>query len=187
MLKQRIGSPASCEKRIELNNAFRKLWEEHVMWTRSFIISTAADLGDLPYVTARLLRNPQDFAKEFQKYYGAEHAKKFAQLLTEHLTIAAELVNAAKAENKEAADNARKKWYQNADEIAEFLSSINPYWNKRAWQSMLYNHLKITEQEAALRLSGQYAADVALFDEIETQALDMADFMTLGIMKQYNL
>ena len=30
-----------------LMNRIRQLWEQHVYWTRFFIISTAADLGDL--------------------------------------------------------------------------------------------------------------------------------------------
>lgn len=46
-----------------LMNRIRQLWEQHVYWTRFFIISTAADLGDLEPVTNRLLQNPKDFAK----------------------------------------------------------------------------------------------------------------------------
>ena len=53
-------------------------------------------------------------------------ANQFQELLTQHLLIAADLVNAAKNGEPEKADIARKKWYQNADEIARFLSSIQP-------------------------------------------------------------
>ena len=186
MYNQSKSSRGNCARRIDITNQFRKLWEEHVMWTRSFIISTAANLGDLPYITQRLLRNPGDFAAVLQKYYGEEKASKFGQLLTDHLKIAADLVNDSKAGNTAAADIAREKWYQNADEIAVFLSSINPFWSRRMWQSMLYNHLKLTETEAGMRLNGQYASDVALYDEIESQALDMADLMADGIIKQFN-
>lgn len=175
-----------CGRRINLTNTFRKLWEQHVMWTRSFIISTAANLGDLQFVTQRLMRNPTDFANELQKYYGAKNAAKFKDLLTEHLAIAGQLVNQAKAGNAAAAEISRKKWYQNADEIAAFLSSINPYWSKQAWQTMLYKHLKLTENEAVSRLNSQYAFDIALYDEIEAQALEMADMMTEGITRQFN-
>ena len=136
---------------------------------------------------AKAASQSRDFAKQLQIFYGPEKARKFEQLLTEHLTIAAQLVNDAKAGNTAGADMNRRKWYQNADEIAEFLSAINPFWSKRMWQSMLYNHLRLTENEAVLRLTGQYASDVALYDEIEAQALDMADMMADGIIKQFNL
>jgi hypothetical protein len=172
---------------LELNNILRQLWQEHVMWTRSFIISTAANLGDLPYVTERLLRNPGDFTAVLEQFYGPENAQRFQQLFTDHLTLAAQLVNDSKAGNTAAADSARQKWYANADEIAAFLASLNPYWNQQEWQTMLYDHLAITEQEAGLRLSGRYAEDVALYDEIEAQALEMVDYMTQGLSRQFRV
>ncbi|WP_457945223.1 hypothetical protein [Caproiciproducens sp. LBM24188] len=75
----------NCKIPIGIFNTFRKLWTQHVMWTRSFIISTAADLGDLQPVTNRLLRNPADFAKALLPYYGEERAKQFSDLLTKQL------------------------------------------------------------------------------------------------------
>ncbi|MGI6577849.1 MAG: acetylglutamate kinase [Eubacteriales bacterium] len=173
--------------RLELHNIFRKLWEQHIMWTRSFIISTAADLGDLEVVTRRLLRNPIDFGRVLQKFYCRDIVNRFVELFTEHLTIAAELVNAAKAGNTAVVNRLRDEWYRNAEDIARFLSMINPFWNFKTWESMLNKHLKITEQEAVLRLSGQFEADVALYDKIEEQALEMADVMAEGILKQFNL
>jgi hypothetical protein len=181
------NNSVNCNNRINLINTFRKLWSEHVMWTRSFIISTAANLGDLQLVTKRLLRNPTDFAAALKKYYGAEKAAKFDTLLTEHLMIGAALVNAAKAKDTETADEQRKKWYANADEIADFLSSMNPYWSKNEWQMMLYDHLKMTEDEAVKRLNGEYAKDIAQYDIIEDQALMMADYMADGIAKQFKI
>lgn len=178
---------SACKDKIDLINTLRKLWEQHIMWTRSFIISTASNLGDLQYVTERLLRNPSDFAEVLKKYYGVEKANPFKSLLTEHLTIAAKLVNAAKANDTNTVNDERKKWYANADQIAAFMASINPYWSQREWQLMLYDHLKITEDEAVYRLTNQYAKDVALYDAIEDQALMMADKMASGIIKQFSI
>lgn len=178
------SSQLDCAKQIELINTFRKLWEQHIMWTRSFIISTAENLCDLELVTKRLLRNPLDFEKVLSKYYGMEKAKMFSDLFTEHLAIAATLVNQAKQGDIAAVEITRRKWYQNADEIAEFLSSINPHWKKKTWQNMLYSHLKMTEDLATYRLKGMYAQDIEIYDNIETQALEMADYMAMGIMKQ---
>jgi hypothetical protein len=168
-----------------LTGIFRKLWEQHIMWTRSLIISTAANLGDLPPVTKRLLQNPWDFANEFRQFYGDEKAKSFAKLLTEHLLFAAKLVNDAKAGNKNEVEDDRKKWRQNADEISDFLAGINPNWSKRDWQTFLYDHLRMTANEANYRLTSQYAADVAQYDSIQTEALKMADYMADGIRKQF--
>lgn len=170
---------------IDIINTFRKLWEQHIMWTRSFIISTAADLADLEIVTARLLRNPTDFAIVLRNYYGIEKSKRFETLFREHLLIAASLVNNAKAGNTEAVLADRKKWYNNADEIALFLSEINPFWSMRKFRSLFYDHLKMTEDEAIYRLNNRYSSDVMIYDSIETEALLMADFMSYGIINQF--
>ena len=114
--------------------------------TRFFIISTAADLDDPEPVTQRLLRNPKDFAALLAPFYGTKAATMFEELFTEHLLIAAELVNAAKNGETDKVNDARERWYKNADEIAAFLSSINRYWCKAQWRDMLYSHLEMTEK-----------------------------------------
>lgn len=170
-----------------LLNALRKLWEQHVMWTRSFIISTLSNLDDLEYVTERLLRNPTDFAIVLGIFYGEDKARKFQDLLREHLLIAANLVNAVKTNDTVVINDARTKWYENADEIAAFLSFINPYWNQAMWRDMLYDHLKMIENGVMYRLTKDYSKDIENYDMIETQALQMADLMWEGIMNQLQI
>lgn len=172
------------QQHICLMNQLRQLWEQHVYWTRFFIISTAAELGDLEPVTNRLLENPKDFADLLELYYGENIAGQFEELFTQHLMIAGDLVNAAKNGEASKADEARKKWYANADEIARFLSVINPCWDEMKWKNMMYSHLGMTEKEATLRLQGNYEADIKVFGQIENEALEMADYMFCGIMKQ---
>lgn len=137
MFVDRFINPQNCRRQIVLINTFRQLWEQHVTWTRLFIISTVSNLVDLTFTAQRLLRNPADFANVLRKYYGADKAKKFEALLRNHLLIAAKLVNEAKAGNTKAVSEARANWYRNADNIAEFLSDINPYWDKNQWRNML--------------------------------------------------
>jgi len=171
---------------INIINTFRKLWEQHGLWTRSFIISAAEDLPDLQPVTNRLLRNPSDFAQVLKLFYG-ERSEEFEKLLREHLLIAAKLVNDAKKGDTNAVNMDRRNWYTNADQIAYFLGSINPYWSVQEWKDMMRLHLKLVEEEATKRLSGEYEADIALYDTIEEQALKMADMMSYGIINQFGL
>jgi hypothetical protein len=165
----------------------RQLWEQHGLWTRSFIVSKAMDLPDLQFVTDRLLRNPTDFANVLYPFYGEENSRRFEQLLRDHLLIAAELVENAKKGDTVAANKSRENWYKNADEIAYFISSINSHWNYHEWRDMMFHHLWLVEEEAALRLNKKYQEDIALYDTIEEQALQMADIMSRGIISQFNL
>lgn len=168
-----------------LLNILRKLWEQHIMWTRSFIISTASDLEDLPFVTKRLLQNPDYFADVLRPFYGDDVANQFKELLKQHLIIAGDLVNVAKQGDTQKVNDARKRWYKNADDIAMFLATINPFWNQKQWQMLLYDHLKMTENEAVTRLTKAYEENVKQYDEIENEALKMADYMYYGIVKQF--
>lgn len=174
-------------KPLQLLNTLRRLWMEHVMWTRSFMVSTAFNLPDLDAVSKRLLRNPTDFATALKPFYGVANAAKFEKLFSEHLLIAAQLVNAAKAGDIKSVDEQREKWYANARELAQFLSEINPFWDKTKWQEMLFEHLEMTENEAVQILSGKYPESITQYDSIQEEALAMADDMALGIIRQFRM
>jgi hypothetical protein len=149
------------------------------------IISIAFDLSDVEPTTNRLLRNAPDFARLFGRFYGDKIASKFGLLLKDHLVIAAELVKAAKAGNSKAAADAERRWYANADEIVCFLNHINSYWSVEHMREMWYEHLKLTKEEAVARLNKDYAKDIAIFDQIEKEALMMADNFSNGIISQF--
>jgi len=112
---------------------------------------------------------------------------EFERLLSEHLLIAAKIVNAAKNLDTNTVNTERIKWYANADDIAGLLSSLNPYWSYEEWKNMLYQHLRLVEEEAVNRLNKRYSEDIALYDIIEEQALEMADMMSSGIIAQFRL
>jgi len=180
---------AACVSRAEmmLNREFRSLWEQHVAWTRMLIISIAENLPDEERVTERLLRNPSDMAAVFQRFYGERIAARFRDLFRKHLTLAAQLVKAAKAGNESEAAELEKQWFANADELAAFLSGINPYWPRSVLRRMLDEHLRMTKDEAVFRLQRDFASDIAMYDQIERIALEMADAFTDGIVRQFQL
>ncbi len=174
----------TCEQ-LHLSDTFRRLWTEHVLWTRFFIVSTAFNLPDLEFVTQRLLQNPVDFAMVLGPFYGKQIAARFEQLFTEHLLIAAQLVNAAKAGDAQEVEIQRRRWYANAEEIACFLGAINPFWSVCIWRELLFDHLRMTEDEAVQILTGQFAQSIKEYDAIQAEALKMADVMTSGVIQQF--
>ena len=171
---------------VDLMNNIRMLWEQHGVWTRMAIMSMVLGLPDEELVINRLLQNPVDFANALKIFYGDKIASKFSDLLKSHLVIAAQLVKAAKAGDNKSAIEAEKKWYENADEIADFLSYINPYWSSESWKTMLHEHLALVKAEAVAMLTKDYAAGIKVYDKIESQALEMADMMAHGIIKQFS-
>jgi hypothetical protein len=164
----------------------RKLWEDHVTWTRLFIVSFAADLPDLASTTDRLLQNQVDIGDAIEPFYGEVAGDALAELLTEHITTAAELLAAAKSEDPKAFDAAHDAWYRNARQIARFLHNANPeHWPLDEMRPMMREHLDLTLAEAAHRLAGDYAADVADYDAVHDAILHMADMLSRGIIRQF--
>src|SRR6476469_7678730 len=100
-------------KEAALHNAMRKLWEDHITWTRLFIVSAVGDLPDKAAATDRLLQNQVDIGNAIKPYYGNAAGDKLTALLKEHITTAAEIVAAAKAGDKAKQDDATKRWFAN--------------------------------------------------------------------------
>lgn len=169
-----------------LHDAMRKLWIDHVAWTRMYIISAAAGLPDAKPTTDRLLQNQADIGNAVVGYYGAEAGTKLTALLKDHILQAAELVTASKAGDQAKAADAKARWYKNADEIAVFLAAANPkHWPVETLKSAMKTHLDQTLEEASDRIQGKYDEDIKDYDEIVAHILTMADLLSSGIIKQF--
>jgi hypothetical protein len=179
-------SKEESSKKMSFHDAMRKLWEDHITWTRVFIISAAGDLPDKATATDRLLQNQVEIGNAIKPYYGDAAGNKLTSLLKEHITIAAEVVAAAKANDSAKLADANKRWFANADQIADFLSGANPKnWPQADMRSMMHEHLDLTTKEAVARLHGDWAADIAAYDAVHQQILKMADGLSMGIINQF--
>ena len=181
-----VSAQSTPMKQADFQDAMRKLWDDHVTWTRLFIVSAAADLPDKSATTERLLQNQTDIGNAVKPYYGEAAGNALTGLLKEHIVIAADLVGAAKAGDASKVAAARKRWDANADEIAAFLSKANPgNWPDAEMKRMMREHLDLTMSEAVARLKGDWPADIRAYDNVHNQILKMADMLSAGIIKQF--
>lgn len=170
---------------LYLTNHIRVLWEQHSTWTGFAITSIVFELPNEEAVVNRLLQNPVDFAITLSLFYGDKIASSFAELLTEHLMLAADLIKAIMAGDNFKVQAIEKRWYENGEEIAELLGSINPCWSRSKWQSMFFEHLGFVKAMPVYMIDGDYEASVATYDALEKEALHMADMMSTGIIRQF--
>ncbi len=170
---------------VDLRNAMRQLWEEHIVYTRNFIISALGGLEDTDKIAERLLRNQDDIGNAIKPIYGEEAGKKLSALLREHILIAADIVKAAKTGDNDGVTKGQKRWTENADEIAVFLSGANPNWPVQTLKNMLYVHLALTTTEVVSRLKKDWASDIEAYDKGHAHMLMFADVLTSGIVKQF--
>ena len=171
---------------LVLRQDMRRLWEDHVTWTRLAVISLVAGTADTEATVARLLRNQADIGNAVKPFYGRKAGDALTRELRSHILIAADVIAAAKAGDaaKLAAEQAR--WRTNAGDIAALLNSVNPrHWKRAALTAMLGEHLRLTTAEVVARLQGKWQADVAAYDRIHVHALHMADTLSTGLVRQF--
>jgi hypothetical protein len=175
--------------RAAFHDAMRKLWEDHITWTRQFIVSAATlpeALPDLGPTTDRLLANQDDIGDALRPFYGDAAGDQVTALLRDHILTAADLVAAAKAGDAAGVERASTAWYANAHDIAVALNGLNPkHWDLADLDAMMKDHLDRTLEEAVARLEGRYADDIEAYEAIHADILAMADMLSDGIVAQF--
>ena len=181
-----MRAEARSAKAAALSASMAKLWEDHIVWTRMVIVDFAAGLPDLKAAETRLLRNQTDIGNAIKPYYGAAAGNALTGLLRTHILEAVPVLQAAKDGDKPALTKALGAWYANAHRIAAFLSKANPQaWPLSMTTSMMKRHLDLTTQEAVARLQGHWLADVAAYDSVHSEILQMANMLSSGIISQF--
>jgi hypothetical protein len=183
------ADPASAtipQKELALREDMRKLWEDHVTWTRLAVISLTTDAPDTGATVGRLLKNQTDLGNAIKPYYGPAAGKQLTALLRQHILIAADLIAVARKGDQEGTASEQARWVANADQIATLLSSANPKaWKLGPMKAMMHDHLRLTTNEVVARLQGNWAADVRAYDRIHLQILHMSDMLSDGIVEQF--
>lgn len=170
----------------DFRSDMRKLWEDHVTWTRLYIVSAVANLPDKKATADRLLQNQTDIGNAVKGFYGDAAGTKLTALLKDHIVIATEVIDAAQKGDTAKKDDATKRWTANADDIASFLSGANPKnWPAADMKKMMREHLDLTTAEVVAQLQKDWTGSVAAYDKVHTQILHMADMLSSGIVAQY--
>jgi hypothetical protein len=173
-------------KAFALRTDMRKLWEDHITWTRLAIISLTTGSPDTDATVGRLLQNQTDIGDAVKPFYGNAAGNELTRQLRQHILIAADVVTAAKAGDEAKLADAQARWAANGDTIAGVLASVNPrFWKLPALKAELRMHLKLTTEEAVARLQGKWAADVVAYERIHRHALHLSDLLSDGLVKQF--
>jgi len=173
-------------KAAAFSASMAKLWEDHIVWTRMVIVDFAAGLPDLKAAETRLLRNQTDIGNAIKPYYGAAAGNALTQLLRTHILEAVPVLQAAKVGDKAGLTKALGAWYANGHQIAVFLTKANPHaWPLSMTSSMMKHHLDLTAKEAVSRLEGRWSADIAAYDQVHNEILEMASMLSNGIVSQF--
>ena len=180
------GTGTTCNTEIQsLNTRMREVWAQHLYWIRMLMVSILGRLDDQRPVTSRVLQSPTDIMAVFAVYYPASDTRQIGQLLTNHVQDGASLATALRDGNRKRAEELNRNLYANSSQLADTLSDLNPYYNRKRLKDMLSTNIDRSNRQTVNRLAGNYVQDVKEFDKAEKEMMDLADYLSEGIFQQF--
>lgn len=174
------------ETRRSILDKYRELWRAHVLWTKSYITSLITGFGNLAYYNDRMYDNIEAFETELAKHYDNDDTKSYGLLMRNHILSKLKFLIDYQKGDMAAAGTDRAEWQKNAVLWAERLAQMNPYWDRQVWESLLLEHIQLTEgaiiNEVTYRIPDPEATAM-----IEEQIAQLADYMANGIIQQFGL
>ena len=177
--------PSGCITYGQMNliNDFRSLWAEIAIWSRSFMASTTSNFSDIKAVNNRLYKITENFKDKLQPFFGMKVAEEIQQLLLAYIINIQTMVTALYNKDPLTVDTAVTSLYRISDEIADYMASINPYWERSKWQSLLYEMNARLIAETVALIGGEYEKEIDIRDSILRHALQIGDYTAEGVIR----
>jgi hypothetical protein len=169
-------------KEMELRTTMREIFSQNLTWQRAVILATIGSAGDVTKAQVRLMTSQDGIGNFIGTYLGAEQGQQLDSLLKQY----AQLISEYSTDVLMRGDKTLtvSKMNDKMDEIATYLSQQNMVWDKAVLAGKLrrYSDLLNTEMDAQSPTFG--TIDPAVYDATFYQAMDIADTITFGLIKQ---
>lgn len=176
-------NPARVE---EMKQSFRDLWVGHIFWVRHVVSNIATnDPEERDAAVKEVETNTKQIANTMTPFYGEAASEKFYRLLDGNIGAVEEYSEATVAGNKRQQDAALAHLASNADEIADFLSHLNPYLQKGIVRGLIATHgahhvLQINQYKTK-----DYAPLGATWPMMRQHIYVIADTLSTALVKQF--
>jgi len=108
------------------------------------------------------------------------------QAINTYLDLLDDFITAQIEGDTEEIDRITRLLYQNADQRAALISSVNPYWDYTEWRDRLYNNLRITIDESTTLLTKDYARNIDIFSRLLDLAEDTSTYFAQGLYNYFS-
>lgn len=178
------GSDRQCVAFEQMNQIYgiRMFWFEMTTWVRAYMISRYRGIGNVDAVKARLEQVPVEYVGTLRQIFG-DRVDPYLELLTNYIDLIDALITAQIENNTDEINRITRLLYQNADQRAAFISSLNPYWDQNEWRRRLYNNLRSTIDESTTLLTGDYARNLDIFSTLLDQGESSSGYFARGLFR----
>lgn len=182
----RAGGEADSARVEEMQQNLRDLWVGHIFWVRLVVSNIAShDPAERDAAEKEVVANTKLIANTMAPFYGEASSQKLFSLLDTHIRAVSEYSEAAVAGDKRQQDAALAHLASNVDDIADFLSHLNPYLQKDTVRGLIATHaahhvLQINQYKAQ-----EYAHPGATWPMMRQHIYVIADTLTTALVKQF--
>lgn len=165
----------------------RMLWRDLATWLRSYKVSLYGGVGNTDELSKHLYQLPIKYGSILRVFFGDQSTEQLMFLLTQYIAILQSLFQAQISNDINAINNLTKQAYQNVDSTAALLASINPYWTKGEWVTLLTSFTSMQIAEATTFLTKEYTANIDIFDRVLSLTNIIGDYFSEGLMNYFTL
>ncbi|MDD4122093.1 MAG: hypothetical protein PHE94_04290 [Eubacteriales bacterium] len=165
----------------------RMFWFEFVTWARNYMLGVYLGIGsDSEQILARLRQVPVDYVNILREFFGDQISDEYLSLFNTYIDLIVAFINAQIDGDVDEINRITQLFYENENERATFLASVNPFWGETEARDRLRNLLQATIDESTTFLTGDYARNVDVFSRIMDQAEGMSNFLAQGLFDYIN-
>lgn len=158
-------------------------WFDLIHWVRAYMLSRFRNVGNQDEIYERLQQVVNDYINNLRQFFGdAPGVDALQSQLNTYIDLIDALITALAAEDAEEIGRITKLLYENADERAAAISSLNPYWDQKEWSARLNNNLRSTLDETTMFLTENYARNLDIFSTLMAQAESSSDYLAEGLL-----
>jgi hypothetical protein len=170
----------------DMQAVLRNRWASHLFWIRNVVMDNATnDLRSRDYAEQAVVANAKDIARTFAPFYGEAVSQQLFTLLEKHYGAVKAYSEATVAKNKRQQDAALVRFASNADEIATFLSRVNPYLSYDAVRGLIDTHVEHHVAQITKVQARDYAGEKETWPVMQHHVYVIADALTAALAKQF--
>ena len=172
--------------RLDVISAFRGYATRHVLWTRAYMAAVISETGNADYTEQRCAENAREFADMIGRYYGYENARAVERFVADATVADRSLLRHIKSGNGSSYATITDERKGHVEQLARLYAAMNPNWKTE--ELMRYMNGQFAAMEGGMRrqLANQ-TPDFTGHREADLTALEMADYMAEGFIKQFGI
>jgi len=175
-MKRDFNKQCITYSQMDLISNARIFYRRLTIWTRAYIIGRYLGIGTEEELFGRLYLESSAFGDMVRIFFGRESAERITNLINEYTIILRDLISAQLQGDADAVRKNVDRLYRNADRRAEYLASINPYFDETIWRNLLYAYTQYTLEVANAFATGDYTENIKIYDILTALTDRMGDY-----------